>query len=413
VAPHPKLAREGGPKGGGPGASPGATLSRSCGSRSPARRDPPVPPRPHTPTNTAQFLRQVLRRACSEELPCEMCRVLGQEHQAEEVPSSSSSANNSPRLARKSRRPMISARECELMMQVKATVPRLSFSMRKGECGTIAVFGGCVMYTGAAYFAAISALKSGSDLVHVFCEKEAGPALRSYSPELIVHPVLDQEYGMVEIDHWLPRLHCVVLGPGLGRNQSMGGRLSIILEKVKARSLPLVLDADGLWHLASNPRMLKGYTKAVITPNPQEFSRLAQAVLHREIVPSLCPDPKAVSDLAKALGHLTVVHKGAHDVISDGHITEDCHSGGSPRRCGGQGDLLAGILATFLNWGYAPGSSGGPPSPCLVAAWGSCRLARACAAHTFAVQGRSMTTEDLVDGIQSQFCRLYESETFL
>ena len=29
-------------------------------------------------------------------------------------------------------------------------------------------------YTGAPYFAAIAALKTGADLVHVFCEREAG-----------------------------------------------------------------------------------------------------------------------------------------------------------------------------------------------------------------------------------------------
>jgi len=285
-------------------------------------------------------------------------------------------------------------------------------SMRKGDCGRIAVFGGCTLYTGAAYFTAISALRSGSDLVHIFCEKDAGPILRGFSAELIVHPVLDQEYGMEEIDHWLPTLHCIILGPGLGRSQSMGGRISIILERVKALQLPLVLDADGLWHLMNNPSMVHGYTRAVITPNAEEFCKLSAAVLHRHLVPTLYPDPVVVSDLARALGHVTVLHKGAHDVFSDGHITEDCHSVGSPRRCGGQGGLLAGILATFLNWGHTSGAEG-PTPPCLVAAWGACRLARACAAETFAVQGRSMTTQNLIAEIHLQFCRLYENETFL
>ena len=48
--------------------------------------------------------------------------------------------------------------------------------------------------------------------MHVFCEKEAGNVIKSYSPELIVHPVLDTEYVLEEIDKWLPRLHCVVIG---------------------------------------------------------------------------------------------------------------------------------------------------------------------------------------------------------
>jgi len=67
-------------------------------------------------------------------------------------------------------------------------------------------------YTGAPYFAAISALKCGADLVHLFCEREAGQVIKSYSPELIVHPILDTEYALEEIDQWLPRLHCILIG---------------------------------------------------------------------------------------------------------------------------------------------------------------------------------------------------------
>ena len=93
-------------------------------------------------------------------------------------------------VVRGQKRSTISAKESEMLQKVKAIVPKLTSSMHKGECGRIAVFGGCVLYTGAPYFAAISALKVGADLVHVFCEKGAGSVIKSYSPELIVHPVL-------------------------------------------------------------------------------------------------------------------------------------------------------------------------------------------------------------------------------
>ena len=36
--------------------------------------------------------------------------------------------------------------------------------------------------------------------------------IKSYSPELIVHPILDTEYVLEEIDQWLPRLHCILIG---------------------------------------------------------------------------------------------------------------------------------------------------------------------------------------------------------
>jgi len=311
------------------------------------------------------------------------------------------------------KRSTISAKESEMLQKVKAIVPKLTNSMRKGECGRIAVFGGCVLYTGAPYFAAISALKCGADLVHVFCEKGAGSVIKGYSPELIVHPVLDTEYGIEEIDQWLPRLHVVVLGPGLGRNQSMLGRISIIMEKARARNIPIVVDADGLWHLATNPALLQGYPRAVITPNAMEFSRLVKAVLHKDVAPCVNPDPRLVEDLAQRMGNITVLHKGCPDLISNGKVTEECSAGGSPRRCGGQGDVLSGTLATFLHWATMAGDSCPPPGPEILAAWGSARLTRSCAEQAFTNTGRSTTTTDMIGVLHMEFSRLYESETFL
>lgn len=310
------------------------------------------------------------------------------------------------------KRSTISARESDMLQKVKHIVPKLTSQMHKGQCGRIAVFGGCILYTGAPYFAAISALKCGADLVHVFCEKGAGTVIKGYSPELIVHPVLDTEYGIEEIDQWLPRLHVVVLGPGLGRNQSMLGRISLIMDKAKSLNIPIVVDADGLWHLATNPAMLKGYTQAVITPNAMEFSRLVKSVLNKDVAPSVSPDPKLVEELAHGLGNLTVIHKGATDLISNGIFTEDCATGGSPRRCGGQGDLLSGSLATFLHWANMSDSCP-EPGPGVIAAWGAARLARGCAEQAYNLCGRSVTTTDMIDVIHPEFSRLYESETFL
>ena len=124
-----------------------------------------------------------------------------------QLPPEQASPRPSPNLGRKSH-----SRSHMMQQKVRSIVPKLTNDMHKGQCGRVCVFGGCIMYTGAPYFSAISALKTGADLVHVFCEKEAGQVIKSYSPELIVHPVLDTEYVLEEIDQWLPRFHCVVLG---------------------------------------------------------------------------------------------------------------------------------------------------------------------------------------------------------
>lgn len=71
------------------------------------------------------------------------------------------------------------------------TVPQLSTDMHKGEAGRVGIIGGSLEYTGAPYYAGIAALKTGCDLVHIFCPQSAGLPIKSYSPELIVHPLLD------------------------------------------------------------------------------------------------------------------------------------------------------------------------------------------------------------------------------
>jgi len=303
----------------------------------------------------------------------------------------------------------------EVMQQlVRSVVPKLTSDLRKGQCGRIGVFGGCILYTGAPYFAAISGLKAGADLVHVFCEQEAGQVIKSYSPELIVHPVLDTEYVLEEIDQWLPRLHCAVIGPGLGRNQSMLGRISIIMDKIKTENIPVVIDADGLWHLTNNPLIIKGYRRAVLTPNAVEFSRLVHSVLKRgDAHPTPHPDPALVAEVATALGGVTIVHKGSVDVISNGKFTEYVSDDGCPRRCGGQGDLLSGSLAPFLFWAHQRRPEVPDPGPSVVAGWAAARLSRACAAQAFSQHGRATTTTDLIAQIESAFSRLFESETCL
>uniref|UniRef100_A0A8C4MU03 ATP-dependent (S)-NAD(P)H-hydrate dehydratase n=1 Tax=Equus asinus asinus TaxID=83772 RepID=A0A8C4MU03_EQUAS len=263
-------------------------------------------------------------------------------------------------------------------------------------------------YTGAPYFAAISALKVGADLSHVFCTQEAAPVIKSYSPELIVHPVLDSPDAVQDVEKWLPRLHALVVGPGLGRDDGLLRNVKGILEASKARDVPVVIDADGLWLIAEQPALIQGYQKAVLTPNHAEFRRLSEAVLRDPMDSS---DPHgAVLRLSQALGNVTVVRKGERDVISDGRQVLECSQEGSSRRCGGQGDLLSGSLGVLVHWALLAGPEKTDGfSPLLVAAFGACSLTRQCSHQAFQKHGRSTTTTDMVAEVGPAFARLFES----
>ncbi|XP_012878337.1 PREDICTED: ATP-dependent (S)-NAD(P)H-hydrate dehydratase isoform X1 [Dipodomys ordii] len=291
---------------------------------------------------------------------------------------------------------------------VRNIVPAPTLKKHKGQDGQIGVVGGCQEYTGAPYFAAISALKVGADLSHVFCAREAAPVIKSYSPELIVHPVLDSLSAVEEVQKWLPRLHVLIVGPGLGRDDQLLSNVRGIVEASKARDIPLVIDADGLWLIAQQPALIQGYQKAILTPNKMEFSRLWEAVIGGPV------DDRdhrgSVLRLSQALGNVTVVQKGEQDLISNGQQVLACSQEGSSRRCGGQGDLLSGSLGPMVHWALLAGpEKTNGSSPLLVAAWGACTLTRQCNHQAFQKHGRSTTTTDMISEVGAAFSKLFET----
>uniref|UniRef100_F6R5B7 ATP-dependent (S)-NAD(P)H-hydrate dehydratase n=1 Tax=Monodelphis domestica TaxID=13616 RepID=F6R5B7_MONDO len=302
-----------------------------------------------------------------------------------------------------------SVKDMENIFQlVRNIIPPLTSKKHKGQDGRIGIIGGCQEYTGAPYFAAISALKVGADLSHVFCTKDAAPVIKSYSPELIVHPVLDSPHAVPEVEKWLPRLHTIVIGPGLGREEALLENVKGIIEISKDKGIPMVIDADGLWLIAQQPSLIQGYQKAILTPNYMEFSRLYEATLRASVDSS--DHHGCVLRLSQALGNLTVVQKGEKDVISDGEKVFVCSHEGSSRRCGGQGDLLSGSLGVLAHWALLAGpNKTNDQNPFLVAAFGACSLTRQCNHQAFQKFGRSMTATDMIAELGTAFRKLFET----
>ncbi len=113
--------------------------------------------------------------------------------------------------------------------------------------------GGSQEYTGAPYYAAASALRSGSDLAHIFCPLEALIPIKCYSPELIVHP------NTTPIKEWLLVANTFVVGPGMGRSDDANKILCSLLEAFSLYdgNLNIVLDADALWFLQKEDSVLQ------------------------------------------------------------------------------------------------------------------------------------------------------------
>ncbi|KAK6117241.1 hypothetical protein DH2020_049006 [Rehmannia glutinosa] len=292
---------------------------------------------------------------------------------------------------------------------LRSITPSLDSSRHKGQAGKIAVVGGCREYTGAPYFSAISALKIGADLSHVFCTKDAAAVIKSYSPELIVHPILEESYSVrdedkksisakviEEVDKWMERFDCLVIGPGLGRDPFLLDCVSDIMKHARQSNVPVVIDGDGLFLVTNCLELVSGYPLAVLTPNVNEYKRLVQKVLQSEVNDQ--NGTQQLVSLAKGIGGVTILRKGGSDFISNGDAVGAVSAFGSPRRCGGQGDILSGSVAVFISWARQCSAKRELSlSPTVMGCIAGSVLLRKAASHAFESKGRSTLTTDIID----------------
>lgn len=120
-------------------------------------------------------------------------------------------------------------------------------------------------------------------MCHLFCTQEAAIPIKSYSPELIVHPLLrsDDSFktlseseragtlrtSVERICDVFPRLDALVIGPGLGRDVAVQEVARQLIQRARSVQLPLILDGDALYLVSLEPDIVRGYARAILTPN--------------------------------------------------------------------------------------------------------------------------------------------------
>ncbi|KDE03867.1 YjeF [Microbotryum lychnidis-dioicae p1A1 Lamole] len=311
----------------------------------------------------------------------------------------------------------------QILARCQRLVPPLSPTLHKGQAGRIAVVGGSQDYSGAPFFSSMTTLRLGADLAHVICEPSAGNIVKTYSPDLIVHTDLVQgstEASLTNLfESLLPRLHVLVIGPGLGRSNHMQLAARTAISLARKKGLFIIIDADGLWLVQSDPKLIQGYPKAVLTPNVVEFKRLCKAV--NLDTDSSTSDPSLLAGkLAKALGGVTVLEKGTVDRIVNNDKEEQAwinETKGSLRRCGGQGDVLSGAVGCFLAWGLSylqkqqgearVGEKKSDPITEFeiprLAAYAASTITRTASRLTFEKKKRAMQTSDMLNFVGEAF----------
>lgn len=239
-------------------------------------------------------------------------------------------------------------------------------------------------------------------MVHVVCTKHAAVPIKSLSPELIVIPTLasepsDPREGL----DLLARAHVLSVGSGLGRNEHTLAHAALFIKAAKERKMPIVIDGDALWFLSSHLDLVRGYDRALLTPNVNEFRTLAKA--------ANLPEDASVQQLSERLA-VAILQKGALDRIAvPGRAPVEVEHAGSPRRVAGQGDILAGVAAAFMNWAHTADAADLPPAP-FVAGWAAATVTRMCAAEAFKRRHRGTITSDLLAELPDVFEHLFPAK---
>lgn len=234
---------------------------------------------------------------------------------------------------------------------VCSLIPPRPLYSHKGTYGHVLVIAGSVGKTGAALMCSKSALRAGSGLVTMAVPAALKVVFQSKVLEEMILPLPSNTQTLSKdairkIEEFVnEKADVVAFGPGVGVNDDTEEILKFLL---KHCNIPIVIDADGITLLSNKKGLLNG-TKAnvVLTPHPGELSRLIKIPV-KEIEKNRI---EITQNVAKDLNTVLVL-KGVPTIISEPGGNTFINTTGNPGMAtGGTGDVLTGIIASFIGQG--------------------------------------------------------------
>jgi len=342
----------------------------------------------------------------------------------------------------------------QLLHEFAKLIPVLDGRSYKGQHGKVGIVGGCVEYTGAPFFASQSSMLVGCDMSYIIAMPEAAAAIKGFSPDMMVVPWLPPSDTALEaaaardphvaaeseeeahikdsktkFDRFRPRMTSMVLGPGLGDQRSVAAAAAGFLSSARNTKLPFIVDGSGISSVIAAPHKVavgdassgpdaistvQGCRLAVLTPNVAELGRIA-AKLGSPLPGAPNTEwQQHAQKIAAQLAGPVLVSKGPQDIITDGRVTLTCAVPAALKRCGGQGDVVAGVTGTFMSWAAKAQMEHierlerrevdpGKPSPFMLAAYAGCTVVRNASAAAFADRRRAMLTPDIIEALPTAF----------
>lgn len=232
-------------------------------------------------------------------------------------------------------------------------IPKRRQNSHKGSFGHVLIVGGNQIdgsqgMGGAAILASASSLAMGAGKLTTACHQAFHGALLTSLPDAMTVDLHDKD-GVCEL---IQSADVIAIGMGLGRDQAAKDLFVDYVEAAIKHNKPLVIDADGLYHLASlyqdNHELIKSlctFSKSqslMLTPHSGEAARL----LDISIDEVEADRAKAIHDCAERFGGAWVL-KGAGSLILEDKLFV-CGTGNSGMASAGMGDVLSGVIAGLL-----------------------------------------------------------------
>lgn len=261
---------------------------------------------------------------------------------------------------------------------VKAFMPRRESNSHKGTFGHLIVCGGSVNYPGAAMLAAKSAYRVGAGLVECAIPERIYEAAVTNNLESIFTLLVDEDGVIAEsaAATLMPKLasvQCLLLGPGIGREETTQRFIQKVIFESDKKNLPagvgfvpgvakihasqtgkfppMVIDADALRLISKTENWYQKLpSKVVLTPHPGEMSALTGLSIDE-----IQRDRMSITRKYAMQWQQVVVLKGALTLVASpaGNVVVLPFANSALAKAG-TGDVLAGIIAGLIAQGVDP-----------------------------------------------------------
>lgn len=230
---------------------------------------------------------------------------------------------------------------------VLSKMPLRPENSNKGTFGRVLVIGGSPCMSGAAYFSAKAAYRTGAGLVHILTHEDNRIILQTQLPEAVLSTYSENSFNEDTISEAIEKADVIVIGVGLGQSQLAKKLLSLCFSVADA---PIIADADALNIISKELALLDNLSvPLIITPHMMEMARLC----HTDVSEVMANTVGFATAFAEK-NSLICVLKDHETIVADGNDSSRVYlnkSGNSGMSTGGSGDVLTGIIAALIAQG--------------------------------------------------------------